>query len=286
MGASFGSYRFDPAYAKSRSWHELFAYLEPRLAPGDVIIYTFPDPAPEVYVAGRWPIEILPTAAGPTWDELMDRATGIAAQYERIWLIPQWSPEWDESGMVEDVLDTVCERAAEFHVDSWSLVLYHTPSLYMQEIEPVDAYFGERIRLLGYVLRDQEGAVVDRVRIAPGGSVRLSLYWQALSSIDRDYVVFVHALDETGWVRGQQDNQPRQGTLPTRAWSTGDVIVDSYRVPVAAEAPSGSYVIELGLYRPADVVRLPASGTDVDAEGRRVLIEGRVWVKEDDRWSN
>jgi hypothetical protein len=282
MWVSLGSYRFNPAYAKSRRWGELFDYLESRVEPGDVIVYTYPDPAPEVYVDGRWPIEIMPTSSSPTWNRLLYRAKQIAAQYDRIWLIPQWSPQWDRSGMTEEALDAICERAAELRVGSWSLVLYHTPQLYLQEIEDVDAQFGGDIDLVGYVLRSSEGKAVNRVEAAPGDQVRLSLYWRAMSAMDSDYVVFVHLIDETGFVRGQQDNQPRQGTLPTSVWIAGDLVVDIYRVLVAENAPEGALAIELGLYRPTDIVRLPVKGADADVDDRRVLISGRVQVERSD----
>jgi hypothetical protein len=279
MWISFVHYRFDPAYAKSRPWRALFAYLGTRVGPRDAVVYTFPDPAPEVYAAGRWPVLILPTEVPPDRGDLSSRVAGLAAVYERIWLIPQWSPAWDGEGLVEDVLDATCERAAELHVASWPLVLYHTPPFYEREMKPVDAQLEGGIRLLGYALRDGEGHAVDRPGVEPGGEVRLTLYWRAESRLEEDFIVFAHLLDETGRLRGQQDSQPRQGTFPTRAWAAGDWVIDVYRIPLAADAPPGLYALEVGMYRPHNGTRLQVSGRDADPEHSRVLLPGLIQVR-------
>ena len=89
-------------------------------------------------------------------------------------------------------------------------------------------------------------------------------------------IVFAHLLDGTGWLRGQQDNQPRQGTYPTRAWTPGERVIDVYRIPVAVETPPGEALLEVGMYDPGSGERLLVSGRDADAEQRRVLLSGVV----------
>jgi 4-amino-4-deoxy-L-arabinose transferase-like glycosyltransferase len=279
MAVSLYGYRYSPAYAKSRPWHELFDYLAQNVRAGDAVVYTFPDPAPEVYTGGRWPILILPVTSPPEWQQVSQRATQITADYDRIWLIPQWSSLWDESGMAEDVLDALSERAAEMRVGSWPLVLYHTPRLYRQEAQPVDLRLDNGIRLVGYALRDPAGRSVPRLDVKPGEPVRLTLYWQAETTVGRDYVVFCHVLDATGWVRGQQDNQPRQGTFPTRAWTVGEWVVDVYRFPVAVDSPPGEAAVEVGMYDPANNTRAQVSGRDADPEQRRFVLRGAVRIQ-------
>ena len=43
----------------------------------------------------------------------------------------------------------------------------------------------------------------------------------------------------------------------TTTWRSGEIIVDSYAIPIDAQAPNGNYQIEIGLYDPATGVRLP-----------------------------
>jgi hypothetical protein len=105
---------------------------------------------------------------------------------------------------------------------------------------PVEANFANQIMLLGYDL----GA--NRAR--PGEGIPLTLYWQALDWLGRDYTVFVKllAIDQT--VHGGRDRLPREG-YRTIYWAPGEIIIDPFGVPVAEDAPEGVYTINVGLYQ-------------------------------------
>ena len=66
--------------------------------------------------------------------------------------------------------------------------------------------------------------------------------------MDVAYTVFTHLLDQHEQVRGQKDNAPVNGTYPTTLWVPGEIVVDEYDIPVAADAAPGTYTIEVGLY--------------------------------------
>ncbi|MFQ5858327.1 MAG: hypothetical protein ACE5LU_22220, partial [Anaerolineae bacterium] len=137
---------------------------------------------------------------------------------------------------------------------------------------PVRATFGEKIRLLGYDLLE--------TTFAPGDVVPLTLYWQALRSIEGDYKVFTHLLDQIGQLRGQKDNVPASGARPTTGWVKDEVIIDRYEIPLPPDAPPGTYEIEIGLYDATTIARLPA----FDAGGsplpdNRVLLPHRLQVE-------
>ena len=165
-------------------------------------------------------------------------------------------------------------------MDRFRIQLYHTPRQIAKEMRPLDAQLEGGIRLLGYALRDKEGQVVDRIDVKPGEVVRLTLYWQPDSEVDGDLTVFTHLLDPTGWLRGQQDQQPRQGTWPTTAWQPNALVVDPYRIPVAAEAPPGDYSLEVGMYRPENGTRLPVRGEHADPAHDRVLLRDLIRVQQ------
>jgi hypothetical protein len=196
-----------------------------------------------------------------------------------VWLLPDTARLWDQEGLVRQWLYENNELALS---RSWRGVLlqrYHTPRFLQEERVPLDAQLEGGIRLLGYTLRDTEGRVVDRLDVERGGEVRLTLYWLADAPVERDFVVFTHLLDGTGLLRGQQDNQPRQGTYPTRAWGVGELVIDAYHIPVALDAPPGDALLEVGMYDPASDQRLTVSGRDTDAEQRRVLLSGIVRIQ-------
>jgi len=106
---------------------------------------------------------------------------------------------------------------------------------------PMDAAFGEEIKLIGYSL--EAAAAPD--------TYNLTLVWQALTQPNDDYTVFVHLLQPDGscapcvW---QQDVMPQQGQYPTSRWRPGEVVVDEYQIVLPEETPPGEYPLEVGLY--------------------------------------
>lgn len=108
----------------------------------------------------------------------------------------------------------------------------------------------DEMRLLGYTL--------ETATVRPGEAVRLTLYWQALTPMNRNWSVFVHVLSEDGIVVAQRDTYPGLGLLATRKMAVGQTVADSYWVtlPVTAYAPSKA-VIQVGLYDLTDGFRLP-----------------------------
>jgi len=83
--------------------------------------------------------------------------------------------------------------------------------------------------------------------------------------------VFVHLLDGERQVRGQCDKQPQDGVYPTDRWSGGEVVDDDYAIPVPADAPSGEYRLEVGMYNWMTGERLAV----FDADGQRIT-ENRI----------
>jgi hypothetical protein len=56
------------------------------------------------------------------------------------------------------------------------------------------------------------------------------------------------------------------GAHPTTRWLEGEVITDTYAIPVAPDAPSGPYTLKIGMYELATMHRLPA----FDVAGNRL----------------
>jgi len=135
----------------------------------------------------------------------------------------------------------------------------------------LNARLGEGIVLLGYD--------VPQASAAPGGQVLVTLYWRCAAPVDESYTVFVHLLDPGGQVRGQQDRLPMGGRALTSGWVKGQVIVDAYEVPLDADAPTGAYRIEVGMYDARDMARLPAVDiAGVPLPDDRVLLDVEIEV--------
>lgn len=137
---------------------------------------------------------------------------------------------------------------------------------------PQEADLGEVVKLLGYDL--------DRTTVAPGETLHLMLYWQARAEMETSYTVFTHLLDAEQQIRGQKDSVPLNGAWPTTGWLPGEVVTDEYVIPVAADAPPGSYTVEVGMYEAATGARLPvrdAAGEPVPDS--RILLDTAVQVR-------
>lgn len=135
----------------------------------------------------------------------------------------------------------------------------------VRSARPVRARFGERITLLGYEL--------DAEAIAPGETLALTLYWQALGPVETGYTVFTHLMDAQERIWAQHDGLPADGARPTDRWEVGELVVDRHALTVSPEAPPGLYQLEVGLYRADTGARLLAlDGDGQPLAGDRVLL--------------
>jgi len=132
---------------------------------------------------------------------------------------------------------------------------------------PYQANFGGLVEFLGYDL--------ERTGFSPGDVLPLTLYWRALEQMDTSYTAFTHLLDEDNRIWGQQDNPPKEGGHPTTLWVKGEVVADSYHIPVDPDAPPGEYVIKIGLYDAATGERLPV----LDERGQN-MVDDRILLRE------
>ena len=113
-----------------------------------------------------------------------------------------------------------------------SPVYAHPPILTEAEIpndiQPVNFTYDDAVKLIGYQLHTPT--------VRPAETVDLTLYWQILKPTDLDYSIFVHLLGRERQVIGQVDTYPGSGQWPTTLLNPGDVVADTYHVPVAPDA--------------------------------------------------
>jgi 4-amino-4-deoxy-L-arabinose transferase-like glycosyltransferase len=130
---------------------------------------------------------------------------------------------------------------------------------------PQPAQLGEAIRFLGFDLEEEQ--------VRAGDVLHLTLYWQCLAACDVSYTTFAHLLGGDSRIWGQKDSVPGSGTMPTTSWVSGEVIVDEYEIPVSADAPTGEYALEIGMYQAETGRRLPVYDPAGQALGDRILLE-------------
>jgi len=128
---------------------------------------------------------------------------------------------------------------------------------------PLEARLGEQVAFLGYDLTPQV--------VGPGGTLHLTLYWQALAPMDRAYTVFAHLVGPGGQLVAQWDNMPLEGGWPTTCWVPGEIVADPYDIPIPSGAAPGDYTLEAGFYILETGERLPVSGPAATDDGRVIL---------------
>ena len=111
----------------------------------------------------------------------------------------------------------------------------------------IAAQFDEGITLLGSSLSSE----VAR----PGEPITVTLFWQAENGATQtSHTVFTHLLGpakaDGSIVWAQHDGPPLGNSYPTTRWNRGEIIVDRHTFTVPADAPSGTFPIEAGLYTP------------------------------------
>jgi hypothetical protein len=109
-------------------------------------------------------------------------------------------------------------------------------------VQRVDWDISGQMRLLGYSLA--------KTTVRPAEKLPVMVYWQAIAPMTVDYSVFVHLLGQERAVVGQVNTYPGLGAWPTTLLRPGDVVADTYYVPVAADAAAPSLLrVHVGLYR-------------------------------------
>jgi uncharacterized membrane protein len=144
---------------------------------------------------------------------------------------------------------------------------------------PLDATFGGQLHLRGYSL-DLFGGVAR-----PGGTLPVTLYWNAAISPTHDYQMFLHLCRDCASppLASDDDSPPLRGYAPagkTTTWQIGDPVHDERTVALPADMPQGRYTLLLGVYPagdPSEQARLPVeSGAPVLGGTRLVLGEVEI----------
>jgi len=114
---------------------------------------------------------------------------------------------------------------------------------------PQEVNFGGEIKLLGYRL--------DRPYVEPGGTLHVTLYWQAVRRPTAIYAGFVHLLGPEGGLLSQRDLVAGTWSHVTAAWRPGEIVAERYELEVPRDAPPGPWPLEVGLYGYHSHERLP-----------------------------
>ncbi len=110
--------------------------------------------------------------------------------------------------------------------------------------EPADARFAPGIRLHRWIFSGDQ----------------LTLLWEVEHPPAGDITLFVHLYPEGETERPPLAQVDRPACFPSGRWQAGDRLLDSFRLPLPADLPSGRYILALGWYHFPSFERLPLEG--------------------------
>ena len=116
---------------------------------------------------------------------------------------------------------------------------------------------GEELGLVGYALS------ADRAEA--GETMFVTLYWQALKQLDRDYEIQMRLIDQEGQIAWQQAGHPFEGYFPTWWWRPGKTMYDRYRIELPADLVPGEYGLLVAARDPGSDLVLTPHGPTNDA---------------------
>ncbi|OQY48168.1 MAG: hypothetical protein B6242_03255 [Anaerolineaceae bacterium 4572_78] len=73
---------------------------------------------------------------------------------------------------------------------------------------------------------------------------RLTLYWQAIVSMTKDYTVFVNIQNDNGETINQADHSPLGSIYPTTLWQIGEIVRETSELNLSP----GKYHLRVGMY--------------------------------------
>ncbi|CAG0941119.1 hypothetical protein ANRL1_00389 [Anaerolineae bacterium] len=274
---SLGNFYFNDAYAKGM-YGQMMAYLAQNAQPGDALILNNPlqKPLYRYYAPRDIPAFYFPDGTPLEDPQTRQAFENVATSHPRVWLVMFGNPqEYDPTGYLERWLGAHAYKSFFGGFVDASLTLYEMPNAQTAIQRDARATLGDLIRFVGYTL--------NRADIAPGQTLQLTLQWQTTAPINQRYKVFAHiigafnpATQSPVWA--QMDGEPVGGSRPTTAWLIGETIDDRYGLLIPRDTPPGDYEIEIGMYDPATLARLPV----FDIQGNRItdnrVILGKVRV--------
>jgi hypothetical protein len=247
---------------------QMLEFIDKVIAPDDCLIT---DDAPFLYWSGRM---TPPQFAEMSANRLISGSLSVA---EAIAISNQYDCQ---------VVAAIANRIPKYLPDymKWvksrylGLIRYGEDDIFFAKVDttprpkvPLWADFSGKLAFHGYSLPDKP--------VSPGQRMPVKLIWQAQTTLDIDYAIFVQLRDSQGTTRATADYQPYKALVPFSKWPAGATIQTMTWLELPADLPPTDYNIYVGVYDPDTIERLPILA---DTSGENALILGPVKVRTPD----
>ncbi len=265
---------FDPAFTKA-DFRGVARYIREHKKPDEAIIlisghmypvfsYYYGDegwaPLPPLRILSTR--EVLDFRVGESLNKILEGKSGV-------WVVLWQDEVVDPNGVVLKLLEKYAKPmpidAAFWHV---RLRRYSVPPGTSFPSSPAPDFkaevnFGGKVKLLGY---DWDGKT-------------LTIYWQALEPMEKDYQLSLRVTDRKGIFWGQIDRRPASYLYPTFRWRAGEMIPGEVELPLPPGAPPGKYRLFLSFYDPQSLQALDVLDAMGAPQGKQAFL-GEVEVRE------
>ena len=216
-----------------------------------------------------------------------DELTGITQGHDKAWVI-----EWDQSvlggaylyhadpkGVLSFLLSKYGEETGRREFQALDVVSYRlapAPDFAIaRSFQPVNANFDNQVALTRVAFGGSSqgltsmGHEVETPLLPSGKDAWVTLQWEALNPLSRDYKAAVYLLDGRGRVLGQMDKIMLSNDLHlTSEWQVGQAEIDYYILPSPPATPPGEYYIEVAVYDSQTMQRLPTLDEEGEMRGQ------------------
>ncbi|GAB4455198.1 MAG: hypothetical protein Kow00120_24820 [Anaerolineae bacterium] len=278
MGLGLWHHYTNPMYRKSPDWRGLVAFLEARVAPGDIVAQNTSDPAFGYYYHGAQ--TTVPTAPHPDPADTAAQLEALLSVHRALWFLPTINPAWDADATALHWLEANAQLiddlwSGAFRVQQWRAWAASPSEL--EDAAHTAIRVGDFASLVGYDVSPPMQR--DRVLVRSGERLRLILYWTPFARAPADYTAFVHLEGPLNPATGtplwaQDDHPPQHGRAPTsqwHVWPAGTLLRDVYTLDLTG-VPPDTYALRVGMYNPRTGVRVALRDADTDQAGDAVAL--------------
>lgn len=171
----------------------------------------------------------------------------------------------DLLGSMNEVNPEILIDASDKHIAD--LYPINTPETLfnIQDYTPVDANFSlnnqdPEIRLLGYTVFPADPV--------PGEEFEVSLYWQPLQRLSRNYEITVQLWDDNDTSYGNSHTLPYDSTYRTRVWREDEIVVTHHILFLSDTMPIGRYHLSVALVQHLANQNLLVTGSNAGRNNR------------------
>jgi len=231
---------FVPAYARG-DFRPAIRYMESFSQASDALLVNPAGAFPTFWYYYRGNLPYYSPWEGPIDEAKLEE---IAATHPGLWVVINLPNNLDPDEAIEYWLTQRAYRTLTLWTGNVTFRYYSMPVNSKPVRHPLQVNFADQILLTDYDLA---------VRPTKYGHIlQATLWWQALTEMDEQYLVSLRVLDQSGHLGGRKDIPPLGNFRPTVGWGKGEQIEDHVGLFIWPGSPPGEYWMEVRLVNGSD----------------------------------